>query len=60
MASHNDHSSTSLASNDSSSDPLESDFSEGSCEEEDIKCRVIIKKREFALDDFQILKTIGK
>lgn len=61
MAAHNDHSSASLASNDSSSsDPLESDFSEGSCEEEDIKCRVIVKKREFALDDFQILKTIGK
>jgi len=57
--SHNDRSSASLASNDSSSDPLESDFSEGSCEEEPIRCRMTTKKRDFGLDDFQILKTIG-
>lgn len=60
MAAHNDRSSASFASNDSSSDPLESDFSEGSCEEEPIRCRVALKNREFSLDDFQIQKTIGK
>lgn len=58
-----DRSSASTASNDSSSDPLESDFSEGSCEDEDLKGKSRIKsggKRTYTLDDFQLIKTIGK
>lgn len=58
-----DRSSASTASNDSSSDPLESDFSEGSCEDEDLKGKTRTKsggKRTYTLDDFQIIKTIGK
>lgn len=59
-----DRSSASTASNDSSSDPLESDFSEGSCEDDDLKGKSTRTKssgkRTFTLDDFQIIKTIGK
>lgn len=58
-----DRSSASTASNDSSSDPLESDFSEGSVEDDDLKGGKIRKsgtKRTYTLDDFQIIKTIGE
>lgn len=60
----NDTSSASTHSNDSSSDPLESDYSEGSCEEDEVKAtkRPIIasKQQNFALEDLQIMKTIGE
>lgn len=64
----NDTSSASTASNDSSSDPLESDYSEGSCEEDDVKAtkrptaanNMANKKQNFALEDLQIIKTIGE
>lgn len=62
-----ERSSASVASNDSSSDPLESDFSEGSCEEDDLKRvngingrKSSARKREYTLEDFQIIKTIGE
>ncbi|XP_063704204.1 cAMP-dependent protein kinase catalytic subunit 3 [Culicoides brevitarsis] len=59
-----DRSSASTASNDSSSDPLESDFSEGSVEDDDLKGKSTRTskangKRTYTLDDFQIIKTIG-
>lgn len=63
----NDTSSASTASNDSSSDPLESDYSEGSCEEEEVKATTkrpltvaANKEQNFALEDLQIIKTIGE